>query len=71
MNSMKGKYAAYYWSVKKHPKGYVWSIRGNWKKGTKVLQSSLGEDFPEDKYFKTQELAMYAAKENIRDYYTY
>lgn len=66
---MKGKYCDFYWSIKKTDKGYIWAIRGDWKKDAEVLQTSIESEDEDERYFKTSRDAMYNAKETIRDNY--
>lgn len=66
---MKRKYADYYYSVKKHDAGYVWSIYSSYEKGSEVLESSLQNQDEDDKYLPTETAARTDAIHAIQDHY--
>ncbi len=65
----KGKYCDYYWSIKKTPNGYIWEIRGDWRKGSEVLVSSLINGDPDFTYYETITAARSDCYDAIQDYY--
>lgn len=68
---MKGKYADFYWSVKKHPEGFVWTIKNINDKRSEPIETSLDEEDIDERYFDDPDKAIEAVKERIREIYQY
>lgn len=63
--SMK-KYCDFLFTTKKEKDGYVWKILNDKRE---VLQSSLDNEDPEDRYFENKIQAELDCREAIQEYY--
>jgi len=60
------KYCDLYYTIKKTDKGYVWYIR---EKGGEQIQSSLDNEYEDERYYEDKAFAEIDCRDCIEDHY--